>query len=84
MIDHTIGNVWPLTWSTRRLGEVQLLRHPRPQESADEAEGDGCEEPASSTRDRPADGSADSRDDEKDDEPWQCDCHGETSSLIPG
>jgi hypothetical protein len=65
-----------------RLGQVELTRHPRPKESADEAEGDGCEEPAPSTRDRPADGSADGGDDDENDESCQCDSHSETSSLI--
>src|SRR6185436_14615294 len=59
-----------------RFGEPQLMRDPRPEESANEAERGRDEQPApASAGKRSADGAADRCDHDKNDESRNCQCH---------
>src|SRR5258708_8338481 len=65
------STLFPYTTLFRSL---ELMRDPRPQEGADEPEGDGRDEPAlGSARDRFADGATNGGDDDQNDETWQRD-----------
>ena len=68
MIDHTIGKGCRSP-QHERLGEVELMGNPRPQESADETQRDGDDEPAlASAGERLADSATDGCDDDQNDE----------------
>src|SRR5712691_6522181 len=58
------------------LGEVQLPRHPRSEQGADEPDGGGHQKPASrSAAKSPADGATDRGDNDQHDESWQRERH---------
>ena len=59
----------PAQLQLERLGHAELVCDPRPEEGADETEGDGDDNPAPrSACDRPADSAADGGDDDQYDE----------------
>jgi len=63
------------------LGEVELSRNPRPEQSADEPDGGGHDESAARAAAKsPADSAADGGDDDQHEKPWQCERH--THNLL--
>ncbi len=73
MIDHSTGKECPLMWTVKGSDSVSFARDPGANEGADEPERRGHDEPAAGPAgNRLADGTADGRDDDEENEPRQC------------
>jgi hypothetical protein len=71
------GEGLPADVDQKRLRQLELVGDPRSEQGSYETEDNGDDEPAADlTGDGPAEGAANGRDDDENDEAWQCDVHG--------